>query len=178
MERAILCPRCTGDTPILEASLLIGHRGRNLKHKEVMLMTPVTQLANHSFRAQDHFHLNPQLLLFLLVPVAFERGQDKLAVGMLLRQNWEGRKFSERVVRLRGWHQRSWEWRGSGREQDGPQGQNLQEGQMVRTQLLSDRSPWGPERPSALFNTSGLSFPAVSNTYCTRISMPLFQKCF
>lgn len=87
MERAILCPRCTGDTPILEASLLIGHRGRNLKHKEVMLMTPVTQLANHSFRAQDHFHLNPQLLLFLLVSVAFERGQDKLAVGMLLRWN-------------------------------------------------------------------------------------------
>lgn len=28
-----------------------------------------------------------------------------------------------------------------GREKDGPQGQNLQEGQMVRTQLLSDRSP-------------------------------------
>ena len=46
-------------------------------------MTPVTQLANHSLRAQDHFHLNLKLLLFLLLPTAFGRGQDKLAVGML-----------------------------------------------------------------------------------------------
>lgn len=72
MEQAVLCPRCTGDTPILEASLLLGLRGGKLKHKEVKSMTPVTQLANPSLRAQDHFRLNPKLLLFLFLP--FERG--------------------------------------------------------------------------------------------------------
>ena len=69
---------------------------------------------------------------------------------MLLRWNWESREFSDRVGRLRGWHQRSWEWRGSGREKDGPQGQNLQEGQMARSQLLSDRSPRDAELGTTL----------------------------
>ena len=69
---------------------------QKLKHREVKLMTLDTQLASHTSATQDHFCLNPKLVLFLLPPAASERGQDKLGSGMPLRCSWRGAGNSQK----------------------------------------------------------------------------------
>lgn len=107
-------------------------------------MTLDTQLASHTFGTQDHFCLNPKLVLSLLPPAAFERGQDKLGIADATEMQLEGsRKFSERVVRLSGRARNKRVKRGTTpwSTVSKPTGRT----QMGRTQQLGVGSPRSPE---------------------------------
>lgn len=150
---------------------------QKLRHREVKERTLVIQPASHTSGTQYHFCLNPRLVLFLLHPMAFERRQDKLGVGML--QRCKGRGVRVEFVRKRKASKKPRNKRvRKGKEQS--TGSKLAgRTQMGKTQWLSvggsHSSKLVPPSPPSAY---GLQFPAFSDTHFTSISMSFCQTSF